>query len=69
MVDEPESVLLLEEAAKRFSSSCSSYRALDILDKRQRGGRWYPVFSTSSNEKQEAYIEKWVERDRELGYY
>jgi len=56
-----------------FDKECflkiDAYNKHKIVDQRQRGGRLVPVFGPPTNKQEEEYMLRWIERDRELGYY
>jgi hypothetical protein len=39
-----------------------------LVDKRQRSGRFAPVFGPPTIKEEEKYIERWLRRDRETEY-
>lgn len=53
-------------SATAFSESITQINKVAYADKRQKGGRWAPAFPETSLEKQEAYIERMLARDKEL---
>lgn len=56
----------LGESAAAFSESVSLLDVVSYTDKRQKGGRWAPAFPETSLERQKAYIERMIVRDKEL---
>lgn len=56
----------LSEAAAAFSASITPFNVSTYTDKVQSGGRWAPAFPETSLERQEAYIERMIARDKEL---
>lgn len=59
-----------ESPAVKFASSCSSsFYVKNWTDKRQLNGRWYPAFPAATIKQEEEYIERMIQRDKELGFY
>ncbi len=55
------------ELAVGFSGSyLPNSKLVNIVDRVQEGGRWVPVFGPVSKEKEDAYIEKWLNYERSL---
>jgi len=56
---------------KKTSRLSGSFQVSDMVDSRQASGRLTPVFRSlvSGSAKEEAYIERMIQKDREMGLY
>jgi len=49
----------------KFVTTGSTFNKFMWVDKRQKNGQWAPAFPPPSVEKEEQYIKKMIQRDRE----